>query len=269
MAPNTDPETGIESEAGQHGGVQSVDRALAVLEILARDGHAGVSEIAEEMGIHKSTVSRLLGSLVTRGMVHQNSERGKYQLGFGILRLASSIPGRLSLVREARPVLEGLADAFKETVNLAVLRSNYAVNVDQAMGPSSLATYDWVGSLTPLHATSSGKILLAALPVDERDRILKETGLPARTPRTITSREKLENELLKASHDGYAVTLEEFELGLKSIAVPVYNHVGTVIGAISISGPAFRFDPEKTSGLLDALKDAGLQISANMGYTRR
>ena len=78
---------------------------LMVLEILARDGHAGVSEIADEMGIHKSTVSRLLGSLVSREMVHQNSERGKYQLGFGILRLASSIPGRLSLVREARPVL--------------------------------------------------------------------------------------------------------------------------------------------------------------------
>ena len=125
------------------------------------------------MGIHKSTVSRLLGSLVSREMVHQNNERGKYQLGFGILRLASSIPGRLSLVREARPVLENLADEYKETVNLAVLRSNYAVNVDQAMGPSTLATYDWVGSLTPLHATSSGKILLAALPVDERNQICK------------------------------------------------------------------------------------------------
>ena len=190
MASNNDPEPDVDAEAGQHGGVQSVDRALAVLEILARDGHAGVSEIAEEMGIHKSTVSRLLGSLVSREMVHQNSERGKYQLGFGILRLASSIPGRLSLVREARPVLESLAEEYKETVNLAVLRSNYAVNVDQAMGPSTLATYDWVGSLTPLHATSSGKVLLAALSADERDSILKETGLPARTPRTITRREQ-------------------------------------------------------------------------------
>ena len=269
MASKTDPESEIDSEAGQHGGVQSVDRALAVLEILARDGHAGVSDIAEEMGIHKSTVSRLLGSLVSRDIVHQNSERGKYQLGFGILRLASSIPGRLSLVREARPVLEGLADAFKETVNLAVLRSNYAVNVDQARGPSTLATYDWVGSLTPLHATSSGKILLAALSADDRDRILKETGLPARTPRTITSRDKLDEQLLDVVRNGYAVTLEEFEIGLKSMAVPVYNHVGSVIGAISISGPAFRFDPEKTPGLLEALKEAGLQISANMGYTRR
>ncbi|CAH0205038.1 Transcriptional regulator KdgR [Arthrobacter sp. Bi83] len=271
MASNNDPESDADSEGegGQHGGVQSVDRALVVLEILAREGHAGVSEIAEEMGIHKSTASRLLGSLVGREMVHQNSERGKYQLGFGILRLASSIPGRLSLVREARPVLESLAEEFKETVNLAVLRSNYAVNVDQAMGPSTLATYDWVGSLTPLHATSSGKVLLAALPVEERERILTETGLPARTPRTITSRDKLEKQLLDVAHHGHAVVREEFEIGLNSMAVPVYNHLGTVIGAVSISGPAFRFDPEKTPGLVEGLGQAGLRISANMGYTRR
>jgi DNA-binding IclR family transcriptional regulator len=271
MASNNVLETDAdaEGEGGQQGGVQSVDRALAVLEILARDGHAGVSEIAAEMGIHKSTVSRLLGSLVVREMVHQDSERGKYQLGFGILRLASSIPGRLSLVREARPVLENLAEEFKETVNLAVLRSNYAVNVDQAMGPSTLATFDWVGSLTPLHATSSGKVLLAALTADERERILNETGLPARTPRTITRRDKLEKQLIDVVHNGYAVTLEEFEIGLNSMAVPVYNHLGTAIGAVSISGPAFRFAPEKTPGLIEGLGQAGLRISANMGYTRR
>ena len=139
MASNNHPEPDADAESGPSGGVQSVERALAVLEILAREGQAGVSEIAEEMGIHKSTVSRLMGSLVSRDMVQQNSDRGKYQLGFGILRLASVIPGRLSLVHEARPVLEGLAAEFKETVNLAVLRSNYAVNVDQAMGPSTPA----------------------------------------------------------------------------------------------------------------------------------
>jgi len=268
MASNNEREPDLDAEAG-HGGVQSVDRALAVLEILARDGHAGVSDIAEEMGVHKSTVSRLLGSLVSREMVHQNSERGKYQLGFGILRLASSIPGRLSLVREARPVLEALAEEFKETVNLAVLRSNYAVNVDQAMGPSTLATHDWVGNLTPLHATSSGKVLLAALPAEERDRILKETGLPSRTPRTITNRKELENQLLAVGRDGYGVVREEFEIGLTAAAVPVYNHMGAVIGAISISGPAFRFDPEEIPGLIETLKDAGLQVSAKMGYTAR
>ena len=269
MASNNDPESDVDAESGQHGGVQSVDRALAVLEILARDGHAGVSDIAEEMGIHKSTVSRLLGSLVSREMVQQNTERGKYQLGFGILRLASSIPGRLSLVREARPVLESLAEDFKETVNLAVLRSNFAVNVDQAMGPSTLATYDWVGSLTPLHATSSGKVLLAALSTDERNQIYKKVGLTSRTSRTVTDRSALENELLSVARDGYAMVHEEFEIGLTAVAAPVYNHVGTVIAAVSISGPSFRFDPENTPGLIEGLRDAGLRISAKMGYTGR
>jgi DNA-binding IclR family transcriptional regulator len=266
MAPNNDHEPDVDAEAGQPGGVQSVDRALAVLEILARVGQAGVTDIAEEMGIHKSTASRLLGSLVSREMVQQNSDRGKYELGFGILRLASSIPARLSLVREARPVLEGLAEEFKETVNLAVLRSNYAVNVDQAMGPSTLATYDWLGNVTPLHATSSGKVLLAALPAEERDGILKETGLPPRTPRTITNRKDLETQLIDVAREGYGVVKEEFEIGLSAAAVPVFNHLGTVIGAVSISGPAFRFDPEKTPGLIQALKGAGLEISARMGY---
>jgi DNA-binding IclR family transcriptional regulator len=150
-----------------------------------------------------------------------------------------------------------------------VLRSNYAVNVDQAMGPSTLATYDWVGNLTPLHATSSGKVLLAALPAEERGRILKETGLPSRTPRTITNRKELENQLLAVARDGYGVVREEFEIGLTAAAVPVYNHMGAVIGAISISGPSFRFDPEEIPGLIEALKQGGLQVSAKMGYTAR
>jgi DNA-binding IclR family transcriptional regulator len=269
MAARDEPGNDRDADAQGGGGVQSVDRALQILEIIARDGHAGVSDIADEMGVHKSTVSRLLGSLVSREIVRQNNDRGKYQLGFGILRLASSIPGRLSLVHEARPTLESLADQYKETVNLAVLRSSYAVNVDQAMGPSTLATSDWVGSLTPLHATSSGKVLLAALPAEERSRILQETGLPARTPRTITDRDTLENQLLDVSRDGYAVVHEEFEIGLNAVAVPVYNHFGTVIGAVSISGPAFRFDPENTPGLIQGLQEAGLSISGKMGYTHR
>jgi DNA-binding IclR family transcriptional regulator len=254
---------------GQAGGVQSVDRALQILEIISRDGHAGVSDIAEEMGVHKSTVFRLLESLAGPDMVQQNSGRGKYQLGFGILRLAASIPARLSLVREARPILEDLAHQSKETVNLAVLRSGYAVNVDQALGPSSLATHDWVGGLTPLHATSSGKVFLAALPADERRQILDEVGLSARTLRTITSREVLEKQLLDVARNGYAESREELEIGLNAIAVPVYNHVAAVVGSVSISGPAFRFNTEMVPELITSLREAGLRISEKMGYTQR
>ncbi|MET3919266.1 IclR family transcriptional regulator [Arthrobacter sp. UYEF20] len=256
-----DPESGA-----QHGGVQSVDRAITVLEILARTGDAGVSEIAEEMGVHKSTASRLLSALDARGMVQQNSDRGKYQLGFNILRLASAIPARLSVVKEARPELEDLVEKFGETVNLAVLRSHYAVNVDQAMGPSTLATQDWIGGLTPLHATSSGKVLLAALAAEARNRVLAEAGLEPYTQRTITSRDELEKQLAGIADAGYATVYEELEPGLNAVAVPVRNHRGAVVGSVSISGPAFRFDPERIPGLIDELKQAGHSISAKMGY---
>src|SRR5919106_3669119 len=108
------------------GGVQSVDRAITVLEILAREGNAGVSEVAAEIGVHKSTAFRLLAALEERDLVEQNTERGKYQLGFGVLRLASAIPGHLDMVRQARPVVDDLAQRVDETINLAVVRENYS-----------------------------------------------------------------------------------------------------------------------------------------------
>lgn len=269
MADDDSPQSELDPDSSSRGGVQSVDRAITVLEILARTGGAGVSEIAQEMGVHKSTASRLLGALDARDMAQQDHERGKYQLGFGILRLASAIPGRLSVAAEARPFLSALAEKFEETVNLAVLRSNVAVNVDQAMGPSTLAAYDWVGSLTPAHATSSGKILLAYLDAAERGRILKETHQAALTASTITSRPALEKQLIAAAEDGYATTYSELEIGLNAAAVPVRDHRGVVVAAISISGPAFRFDPREIPGLIDELKQAGQMVSGKMGYTGR
>ena len=138
--------------AGESGaGVQSVDRAAHILEILARRGTAGVSEVALDIGVHKSTAFRLLSALEERGLVEQTRDRGKYRLGLGILRLASTVPGRLDLVGQGRPVCEQLAAEFGETVNLAVLRSHHAVNLDQSRGSAAIAAHNWVGQLTPLH----------------------------------------------------------------------------------------------------------------------
>src|SRR5688500_12314878 len=154
-------------------GVQSVDRAVSVLEIHAREGSAGVSEVAAEIGVHKSTAFRLLAALEERDLVEQNADRGKYQLAFGILRLASSIPARIDLVRQSRPLLDALAADLDETINIAVVRKHYAVNVQQAMGTAAVASQNWVGHLTPLHATASGKILLAHMPEEQYDTILR------------------------------------------------------------------------------------------------
>ena len=169
------------------GGVQSVDRAVSVLEILAQRGEAGVSEVAADIGVHKSTAFRLLAALEDRELVEQTQERGKYRLGFGILRLASAVPGRLDVTQQARPVCEQLAAQLGETVNIAVRRSHFVVNIDQARGPSAVATHNWTGELTPLHATSSGKVLLAFMTPENRRELLAASGLTQLTAHTITS----------------------------------------------------------------------------------
>ncbi|GGG72330.1 IclR family transcriptional regulator [Kocuria dechangensis] len=260
------PEDEAATEGVTPGGVQSVDRAITVLELLGHLGSASVVRVAQELGVHKSTASRLLSALEARGMVVQNHERGKYQLGFGILRLAHAIPARLSLVTEAHDEMRRLAEEHRETVNLAVLREGVAVNVAQEIGPTSLGTHNWIGSLTPLHATSSGKVLLAALPSAERADLIKKVGLKSFTGRTITSRRQLERQLLDVAAQGYATALEELEIGINAIAVPVRDHLGTVVAAISVSGPAFRLTEETMQAMRDDLRAAGLTISRRIGF---
>ncbi|BEP15557.1 IclR family transcriptional regulator [Acidothermaceae bacterium B102] len=257
---------GDQDKTESPGGVQSVDRAISVLEILARRGSAGVSEVAEEIGVHKSTAFRLLGALEDRGLVEQATDRGKYQLGFGILRLASAIPRRLDLVRQGRPVLDELATAFGETVNLAVIRSHYAVNVDQAVGSAAVAAQNWTGQLTPLHATSSGKVLLAHQTPAARKQLLDAAKLARFTEHTLTSRRALDQQLEAALSNGYATTFEEYEDGLNAVAAAVRDHTGEVVAAVSVSGPAYRLDQERIAGLVDDLKAGVDQISERMGF---
>jgi DNA-binding IclR family transcriptional regulator len=248
------------------GGVQSVDRAVTVLEILAREGSAGVSEVAVEIGVHKSTAFRLLAALEERDLVEQNTERGKYQLGFGVLRLASAIPSRLDIVRQSQPVIDDLAQHLDETINLAVVREHYAVHVQQALGSAAVASQNWVGQLTPLHATSSGKILLAHLDPQLRDELLDVAGLKAFTPQTHTSRAELVEELTRAREEGFATAFEELEAGLNAAAVPVRDHTGTVVAALSVSGPAYRFDKARIEAVAPEIRAAGERISHRMGW---
>src|SRR2546423_4580070 len=144
--------------------IQSVDRAISVLEILARRGDAGVTEVAGELGVHKSTAFRLLAALEGRDLVEQTADRGKYRLGFGIIRLAGATTAQLDLSGESGPVCERLAGEVGETVNVAILEGASAVNITQVRGPAAVTSYNWVGQRTPVHATSSGKVLLAYQP---------------------------------------------------------------------------------------------------------
>ncbi|MDX3529226.1 IclR family transcriptional regulator [Streptomyces sp. ID05-39B] len=257
-----------DSETAGHAGngVQSVDRAVSVLEILAQRGEAGVSEVAGEINVHKSTAFRLLGALEARGLVEQTAERGKYRLGFGIVRLAGAVTGRLDITQQGRTVCERLSEEIGETVNIAVLQEHYAVNLYQVRGPGAVGTHNWVGQLTPVHATSSGKILLAHLPEKARAGVLEASGTQKLTPRTLTARAKLEKDLAEARERGYAAALEELEIGLHAMAAPIRSRDGEVVAALSASGPTYRFTEERIHEFAPALISGADEISRRMGY---
>ncbi|MGV9378873.1 IclR family transcriptional regulator [Nonomuraea sp. NPDC003707] len=248
------------------GGVQSVDRAISVLEILSRRGEAGVSEVAAEIDVHKSTAFRLLGALEARGLVEQAEERGKYRLGFGIIRLAGGVNTQLDVTQRGRPVCQRLAEEFGETVNIAVLRSNYAVNLDQVRGASAVTTYNWVGQITPLHATSSGKVLMAHLDERQRERVLSDGALESFTPRTVTDLDRLREQLTEIKQAGYGYCLEELEEGLNAMAAPIRSYHGDVVAAVSASGPAYRFTAERMHELAPVLIGGADEISRRLGY---
>jgi len=247
-------------------GVQSVDRAITMLEILARRGEAGVSDVAAEIDVHKSTASRLLAALESRGLVQQSADRGKYRLGFGLVRLAGAVSGQLDVTRQGRPVYERLADELGETVNIAVLRRHYAVNVDQVHGAATVIAQDWVGNLTPLHVTSSGGVLLAALDEPTRTALIDAGGLERFTPKTVTSKRELLKVLDEVRDRGYSIVVEEYEVGLNAMAAPIFGPGGRVQAAVSVSGPAFRFTPDVMQAAVPVLLRHATEISVRLGY---
>jgi len=248
-------------------GVQSVDRALRILEILARSGESGVTEIATALEVHKSTAFRLVATLEQHGLVEQVEGRGKYRLGVGLLRLAGATTARLDVVREARPLCKQLAAATGETVNLATLSGNSALYLDQVAGPSALQPHNWVGQHIPLHATSNGKVLMAWMPDADLRELLGR--LPAYTKLTITSKSKLRKELEHVRECGYAVAVDELEIGLTAIAAPVRNAHGDVICSMSLSGPTFRLPPERVAEVVPLMVEAAEELSHRLGWGLR
>jgi DNA-binding IclR family transcriptional regulator len=248
----------------QAAGVQSVDRALTIMAILARLGEAGVTEIAAELKVHKSTAFRLVATLESHGMVEQNEERGKYRLGVGVLRLAGATTARLDVVQEARPICRKLAADSGETVNVAVLSDRSALYLDQVAGQSALQSHNWVGQHIPLHATSNGKVLLSGLSSDEVDNRLPR--LPSYTSQTVTSRARLRRDLAEVREQGFAVAVDELEVGLTAIAAPIHNAHGDVIASLSVSGPTFRLTETRVKELVPVVTDAAEEVSRRLGH---
>jgi IclR family transcriptional regulator, acetate operon repressor len=252
-----------------NGPVQSVARAIRILELVSEHpGQLGVTELGRRVGVHKATAFRLVSTLARGGLVERDPVTGKYRPGFGLIRLATTAVADLDLVRQARPVLERLAEDTQETVNLAVLDGHEVVNIDQVAGSHAVVNVNWVGKRTPLHCTSNGKILLAHLPPAERDEILAGP-LARRTPRTIADPDVLRTQLRQARRQGYAHTLEELEVGLNAVAGAVRGPGGHVVAAVSVAGPAYRVTAVRIPDLARAVVEAAMEISRRMGHAER
>ncbi|GAB6900389.1 IclR family transcriptional regulator [Kineosporia succinea] len=245
--------------------VQSVDRALMVLDLLARRGELGVTELATELAVHKSTAFRLVTALERRDLVQQVGDRGKYRLGLGVLRLAAATTGRLEVSREGREVCERLAHELGETVNIAIMDDDSAVNVLQEYGNASVMTRNWIGRRTPLHATSSGKVLLAFADGSVRKHFLSMPLEPL-TENTLSDPDELLTELVEVTGRGWASTYEELEIGLTAVAAPVRDGSGQVIAAVSASGPSFRLTRDRFEPVAARLVDGAAEISSRLGY---
>lgn len=248
--------------------VQSVDRAVAILFLLARRGGAGVTEVAAELGVHKSTAFRLIGALESGSLIEQDGERGKYRLGRGVLRLAAATAGGLELPTEARPVCRRLAGRLGEAINVAILDGGEAMHVLQEYAKSAITGRNWLGQRTPVHASASGKVLMAyADPVTVKESL--EAALESFTPRTLTDPAALEAELSTVRERGWAATAEELEIGLNALAAPIHDATGEVVAAVGVSGPSYRLTVESFPAVAATLVAGATDISARLGWFGR
>lgn len=253
------------------GSVQSVDRALTILKLLAADGQLGVTEIAGLLGVHKSTASRLLATLESHGLAEQLPDRGRYRLGVGVLRLAGATRSRLDIVSQSRPVTGPLAAEIGETVNIVILSGTETLYLDQVAGTSALQIHNWIGTRNPVHATANGRVLLAHASTGEAEAILGAASTPsgrlrAVTAKTVTDRVALEAALEGVRRDGYAVVIDELEIGLTAVAAPVRGVDASVIASLSVSGPSFRLESSRIARVIGAVQTAAAAVSARMGY---
>ncbi|MEV4311437.1 IclR family transcriptional regulator [Actinocrispum sp. NPDC049592] len=245
--------------------IQSVDRALTVLRLLARYGELGVTDIARKLKVHKSTAFRLVTTLESHDLVEQHSDRGKYRLGVGVLQLAGATTAKLDLVQRSRPVSQRLAEVVGETVNITVLAGQEALYVDQVAGSAALQLHNWVGQRIPLHATSNGKVLLASVSGVRFDELT--SGVLKRfTDKTITSRQELRVQVERVRQNGFAIAVDELEVGLTAIAAPISGADGVVVGSISASGPGFRITRAHLPDVAKHVVASAQEISRRLGW---
>jgi DNA-binding IclR family transcriptional regulator len=240
---------------------------LAVLDMFTQDRPVvAIAEVARELGVHRSTASRLAATLATAGYLEVAGEQGRYRLAAKLAVLGEVAAAGSDLRGAALPALRDLVSRLGETGHLGVLEGTEAVTVAVVDGWQTVRMHSWVGKRSPAHCSSIGKALLAGLrPADLAARY-PDRDLPARTPATITSLAALERCLADVRSRGYAEDLEELEPHLCCVAAPVFGRDAAVTASISVSGPASRLrDPAAVAATAAAVRDTARQISARLG----
>jgi len=248
--------------------VQALDRMIQILEELAlhRDG-CGITMLSNLTGLHKSTVHRILNTLMSRGYISKNNENGKYSLGVRILYLSSAILDRMDVRTVARPFLERLCRDTDEVVHLSTLDGTEAVYIDKVESPNkSVRMYSQIGKRVPLHCTGVGKILLAWLPEKEVEYILSIKGMDAYTKNTITNMEDMKKHLAEIRKNGYAVDELEHEEEIRCVAAPIFDISGKVIASVSVSGTIMHITPDRMPKLTEEVLKTAKDISYQLGY---
>ena len=239
--------------------VAAVQRAIAVLdELAAARAELGTNEIARRTGVNVSTISRILATLTSGGLVEHIAVSGRYRLGVGVIRLASAAGERLDIRSLARPHLAELATRTQETATLSIPGGHEAITLDYVQSPLSVRSVAEVGRASAAHATAVGKVYLA------HGGIAPDGPLAAFTERTIVDHDVLQTEVARVRERGWGQALGEREEDLNAVAVPVLDPAGQLVAILGVQGPAVRFSPRVMRTAVELLMERAGQISATL-----
>lgn len=265
-APDVLPARRRETPAGS---LSSVTSALQLMKVFSvEETELGISALAKELGVAKSTAHRLAVTLATEGFLEQNLENGRYRLGLALFELGTLVRRRMDVSTLGLPLLGALRDATHEAVHLAMLAQTDIVYLYNLESSQAVGTRSYLGMRKPAFCTSEGRVLLGFGPAEQTVAVMKGS-LVQRTPNTVTDPKALLRILEEVRTTGYAVDDEESEIGMRGLAAPVRDASGRVIAAVGLSGPMQRLSKKEVRRLVPQVVSTADGISARMGYRVR
>ncbi|WP_135552510.1 IclR family transcriptional regulator [Paenibacillus cymbidii] len=247
--------------------IQSLDRALRILDLFDEtDNELKITDISKRMGLHKSTVHSLLKTLQEHRYIEQDEESGKYRLGMKLLERAHLVLQRLDIRTIARKLLQELTAKTGQTTHLVIPDGHEGVYIDKVEGARAAIRYSQIGRRIPLHSSGVGKALVAFRSPEETERLLEGYDFFRQTAHTITDKERFLEEIERIRRQGYAIDNQENEPGVRCVAMPVRNHKGAVVAAVSISTLVSSVGDAELEDLIVQLRQTTDELSAKMGY---